>query len=85
MPWCDGPSALLDHHNTEPAAGVAEQLLSGARERKLDEMSKCKKSEPPQFLRTAHLDASGRESGWNRRGNQKPKKSCRENEPHYGL
>ena len=33
----------------------------------------------------AHLDASERETGRNQCGNQKPKKSCQENEPNQGL
>jgi hypothetical protein len=44
-------------------------------------MSKCKKSEPIH----ARLDASAREPGRRRRGNQRLKKSCSENEPNYGL
>jgi hypothetical protein len=40
---CAGVTApVLYHREAERAAGVAEQLVSGSRERKLDEMSKCK-------------------------------------------
>jgi len=68
-------AAVLYHEDAERANGVAEQLVSGSRERKPDEISKVQQVRTAPF--TAHLDASERENGRCRRGKQKPKNNAK--------